>query len=112
MMFFNILEHRIIKGAVESVCFFAFNAMISCMLMNIISVSIRNGLMIGWAILGFVVGLLQFRAVINQIRGWGNGFLTATLFKEHRGFSPKKLFKQGCQNQTGSAGRTSQTLNR
>ncbi|KAK2424897.1 hypothetical protein QL285_035207 [Trifolium repens] len=111
-MFFNILEHRIIKGVVESVCFFAFNAMISCMLMNIISVSIRNGLMIGWAILGFVVGLLQFRAVINQIRGWGNGFLTATLFKEHRGFSPKKLFKQGCQNQTGSAGRTSQTLNR
>jgi hypothetical protein len=75
MMFFNILEHRITKGAVESVCFFAFNAMISCMLMNIIFVSICNGLMIGWAILGFVVALLQFRAVINQIRGWGNGVL-------------------------------------
>jgi hypothetical protein len=75
MMFFNILEHRITKGAVESVCFYAFNAMISCMLMNIISVSICNGLMIDWEILCFVVALLQFRAVINQIRGWGNGVL-------------------------------------
>jgi hypothetical protein len=75
MMCLNIIEHRITKGAVESVCFYAFNAMISCMLINIISVGFSHGLMLGWALTGFAVFLLQLRAIMNQIRGWRNEIL-------------------------------------